>query len=78
MDRAAERLALPGVGDRVLDGGAPDADRARGELHPRDVEHVHQPAEALALLPQTAVVGDEAALELQLSGREAPATRPLR
>ena len=64
---------LLGVGDRVLDGGAADADRAGGELHARDVEHVHQPAEALALLTQAAVVRDEAVLEVQLARREAPA-----
>ena len=57
----------------MLDGGAADADRVGGKLHARDVEDVHQPAEALALLAEAAVVRDEAGLEVQLAGREAAA-----
>ena len=73
VDPPTERLAALRVVDRVLERGPPDAEGAGRELHARDVEDVHQPAEALPLAAEPALVRDEALLEEELAGGEAAA-----
>ena len=49
-DRLAERLALLGVGERVVEGRLGDADRAGGDLHPAELQAGHELGEAAPLL----------------------------
>src|SRR5205823_14475801 len=59
--------------DGVLERGAADAERVRRELHTRAVEDPHQPGEALPLLTEAAVFGDEAVFEVELARGKAAA-----
>ena len=68
-----ERLRSFAYVDRVLECGAAEPERARRELHACDVEHVHQPAEALTFRAEPAIVRHEARVEEELARREAAA-----
>ena len=61
-------LPLPRVRRRVLERGAGDADRRRGDLRPRALEEVHRDQEALAGLAEQAVGRDPRAVEQDRAG----------
>ncbi len=67
-DRLSERLALPGVGDSLVQGGLPDGDGHQGDQRPGHPEAAHDLHEPGARPADEVLVGDVQAVE-----REAPA-----
>src|SRR5215831_16174064 len=65
-DRLAELLALLGVREARLVGGARDAERQGADADAAAVERAHELAEAGAFAAQDVVLGDDAILEVQL------------
>jgi hypothetical protein len=59
-DRLAERLPLLAVADRILEGRARDADRARRDVDAADLEPGQRDLEAAALLAADERVGGQA------------------
>ena len=68
-DRLAHRLARPGVLERVVGRALCDPERLRGYTGPRAVEDPHCEPEAGPLGPESARLGNTAAIEHQLAGR---------
>src|SRR6266536_1968765 len=73
VDRLPEGIAALRVLDCVFEGGAADPERVRSKLHAGPVEGAHETVEAVALLAQTSVLGDEAVLEEELARGKAAA-----
>src|SRR6202044_2572076 len=71
-DRLAEAFALLGVGERVVERGPGDAQRAGGDLDPPGFQALHHLREAVSLGPAEHRVGGRAVvLEYQLAGLHA-------
>ena len=67
-DRLAELLPLSRVSDRVVERALGDPQRLGGDPGAGAVEHPHRDAEALALLAEPVLGGDDHVVEVQLGG----------
>src|SRR6185312_14697252 len=73
-DRLAERLALLGVADRLLERPCGDPDGARGDVHAAELDAAHEVGEACVLAgfaAENAGSRDTQTVERQLDGLDA-------